>query len=1515
METDRKGSMCVLLFLASVISSLLILATPGRLNAEDDRALFRATNAKPNVFFIIDISSSMHRDLESDRTPMSGEDPSSRLYLAKRAAYEVIEEIGDSIHYGWATFNRQDMVVRRKHFLYRAQAVPSFHGELPIFQTNKPVIFGEPRHRRNILVANNTNAAGDATDIDDTNKIYRYRYCDDETGSGDRMLDFPKLGHAGDYKTELFYERSGTDYRLTFLPLEPGEKMGAPEMKVRVRVEERTDVCSAPDPYTQKYLETVTFVRFFTDDQDPTDPLPFAPFTGYIGFNLSGNVTSGYAMDDYEVTSACNAAPLANPSDPDDGRRFRWDGNFDGDLGAGDPATYDVQADALGRGNALARGDMIPWDWKPADLAGFTTTPREEILLRLAPNLILPGETVPDFRVARYFEDVPTGTPTNSSLQLKADFIGRPPIMAAEGTPIAGALESFKGWYQDWLVPASAPVTGDAALQCRKKFVILLTDGAESCEGGSLFDPASNKRTKPCEIAKELYGTNIEPDVKTFVVAFGASAEEVSTLECVADEGGSGAGVDVDDDGVIDNPGIDKNGDGEPDGPGPITANNKDELVKALLKIFELVKPESSAISAAAVPSVQADVADKVYLTEFTPIDAGSVWPGRLQSFVKPLPFTADGLPDSNRKCDSTRTSGCLAWEAQDVVVKNQVKGTESDPVGFLNNQRRVFYSKLRADDGSVQSAADERVPRQRRFLEAIDVPAPPATTPPAAYDLWHGLGLDFTIGDSVSEAAAEDVAGKAVSKTLALKEATLPDGRKQEFVVGDFFHSDPLVVNAPSNTTYFLQDLEGDLSKSCEDGDPKSYRCFALLHENRRKILYLGSNAGMLHAFDAGNYQLPPSPELVHLGEFDNGTGRELFAYVPRPVMPTLVEMGVTDTNRHKYTVDGPPIASDVFIDPYHGGADSTTDAPSATDRVWRTVLMGGLRRGGSRMGDRLYSFGDILDPDVVKPDPIDPDLDTDIQLTSGYYLLDITQPDRIETDLIAGGRNDRDGDSKVDVWVPKGVTDPTAPPACLVSGDADGGGTGPTDCNPLADPSAEPVAYGAPLWEFLDLMIGGKTAANEAFPPLRLDEDDNGYVDLGFSWSKPVIGRLRVCPALLCNPSDERDLYVAVFGGGWDPLHPDARGNFLYMVDIETGRAIYKEKVEGSVTARPVVVPTSDGYIDRIYVGTTRGFLYRLDMRPRLLGNLFLPRLLDKVVSERAADPNDSFIIKTVDKTVKRILTLGVAGSPKLFEPIKLFDAKDAGDTFIRPIFLAASAFFVADLGQYGVAFGTGNRDDLFREDDIPGRFVVFVDELTDTDLRDPSFVPLTSADFEQISSVDRSGTNLLLDEPQGQRGWYLDLLEDERVISEPLVLSGLLFFSTFRPLTSELVADASNILCSAAGLGRVYGMLVTNGEGVLADEDGNPARNITVKGLITAPYAEQSQTKNPAVQSTGDPDEITPELEALMEELRGLFPATCNFPPGFRLDIKVRNQDTGLTFVIPVPICVIESAFREF
>ena len=134
---------------------------------------------------------------------------------------------------------------------------------------------------------------------------------------------------------------------------------------------------------------------------------------------------------------------------------------------------------------------------------------------------------------------------------------------------------------------------------------------------------------------------------------------------------------------------------------------------------------------------------------------------------------------------------------------------------------------------------------------------------------------------------------------------------RVRESLLGDIVNSEAVFVGKPS------------LAFS-----DTGYGAFASASASRRKMVYVASNSGMLHAFDAT-------------------TGNEVWAFVPTAVLPRLYKLADKDyANKHEYFVDGSPTVQDAFV----GGE-------------WRTVLVGSLGLGG-----RSYFALDITDPDNPK-------------------------------------------------------------------------------------------------------------------------------------------------------------------------------------------------------------------------------------------------------------------------------------------------------------------------------------------------------------------------------------------------------------------------------------------------------------------------------------------------------------------------------------------------------------------
>jgi type IV pilus assembly protein PilY1 len=141
--------------------------------------------------------------------------------------------------------------------------------------------------------------------------------------------------------------------------------------------------------------------------------------------------------------------------------------------------------------------------------------------------------------------------------------------------------------------------------------------------------------------------------------------------------------------------------------------------------------------------------------------------------------------------------------------------------------------------------------------------------------------------------------------------------------VLADIVNAEPVLVGGPNQRW----------------SDP-GYAAFRIAQASRPEMIYQGANGGMLHAFDATS-------------------GAERWAYVPGhlyrtplaastalsswPYVSALAGLGQRTGFTHRYYVDGTPMVGDVDL-----ACAGTPCDPAASSTNWKTLLVGGLRKGG---------------------------------------------------------------------------------------------------------------------------------------------------------------------------------------------------------------------------------------------------------------------------------------------------------------------------------------------------------------------------------------------------------------------------------------------------------------------------------------------------------------------------------------------------------------------------------------
>ncbi len=122
--------------LGLALGCALLLGLAGDARA-DDRRLITGYEEIPTVLFLFDTSGSMHwssqclqEDFDAGNceylcptgdcwVPANADSPSSKFYQAKQAIYNAVAQT-DEINVGFATFNQDQLRLRRKHWLYEA---------------------------------------------------------------------------------------------------------------------------------------------------------------------------------------------------------------------------------------------------------------------------------------------------------------------------------------------------------------------------------------------------------------------------------------------------------------------------------------------------------------------------------------------------------------------------------------------------------------------------------------------------------------------------------------------------------------------------------------------------------------------------------------------------------------------------------------------------------------------------------------------------------------------------------------------------------------------------------------------------------------------------------------------------------------------------------------------------------------------------------------------------------------------------------------------------------------------------------------------------------------------------------------------------------------------------------------------------------------------------------------------------------------------------------------------------
>ncbi len=221
-----------------------------------------------------------------------------------------------------------------------------------------------------------------------------------------------------------------------------------------------------------------------------------------------------------------------------------------------------------------------------------------------------------------------------------------------------------------------------------------------------------------------------------------------------------------------------------------------------------------------------------------------------------------------------------VSSESSDADYLYRGKFNPAEWMGFVECFELPYKDKEKPfwEAGEILAARD---PGSRNIYTAIGTSRYPLTS-----DYADQLMDDMVLSDPV--AAAEVISWTRGENIPGYRE------RQYGWKLGDIVSSAPVAVGAPS---FFTRDMD--------------LQDFVNSFASREKMLYVGANDGMLHAFRASD-------------------GYETWAFIPQYALPLLADLA-DSTYCHRFTVDLTPAVRDIQV-----------------NGSWSTVLICGAGEGG---------------------------------------------------------------------------------------------------------------------------------------------------------------------------------------------------------------------------------------------------------------------------------------------------------------------------------------------------------------------------------------------------------------------------------------------------------------------------------------------------------------------------------------------------------------------------------------
>lgn len=251
----------------------------------------------------------------------------------------------------------------------------------------------------------------------------------------------------------------------------------------------------------------------------------------------------------------------------------------------------------------------------------------------------------------------------------------------------------------------------------------------------------------------------------------------------------------------------------------------------------------------------------------------------------------------------------------QDIYSRTTSSSSAAANAGFVSEGTRIYQARFRPEqwagmllafavDGSPTSPTYGQIVRSGAYTDGAIWDAAELIPGPASRRIFTrgtaGIPFDWANFSAGLGGEQELYFDNSRDKFDFLRGTENAAFRKRSTPLGDIVSSAPVYVGPPN--ARYPDSLES-----------APYSAFKTTYKDRASMIYVGANDGMLHGFSAAN-------------------GVEQMAYIPGVLLPRLKLLADPSYNdAHRYFVDGSPTVVDAFA----GGS-------------WRTVLVGGLNKGG---------------------------------------------------------------------------------------------------------------------------------------------------------------------------------------------------------------------------------------------------------------------------------------------------------------------------------------------------------------------------------------------------------------------------------------------------------------------------------------------------------------------------------------------------------------------------------------